>query len=300
LNGGGIVIGEFSNSDELFNAAFGTAVVQGAQTGRCQDNVMPAIQHSPNDSFWQENRFAATATPATGCGNDLSAFPGIRALGGHTAGAVHLAWRDLGRGRLWLAESDWSDGDSVSTQTLGLLRYMAQHNASGAREGRLVEGGVAANRPVAQYLKSGFTRCATSSYDTRAAADQWYPRCTGEVVVMACGLRGGETLVVSAMGARNEVLRSFENAADWINVHNGVTWFFTPSQGIGLAPADLPVFPTRCMDGSVSSEERLCVPTFDGRFVPSSGRCGVTVTNRVEVNRLYDVFLLQRNGDAPN
>lgn len=127
LNKGGIVIGEFGINDELYNKAFGAAVVQGAtRLGSCLDHAMPEVQYLPNDALWQTVTFVSDQ----GCGYDMQAFPGITALGGwsSTSGSVSLGYRDQGSGRLWLLEADWQDTSSAFTAAdTELMKYMLNH-----------------------------------------------------------------------------------------------------------------------------------------------------------------------------
>jgi hypothetical protein len=130
LDAGGIVNPEFGASIPVYNNAFGTAFPEPdffAYVGGCYDNVMPAVQLEPWDDFWRFNAFAAETLP--GCGYDLSALPGIIALGSAdtAAGTVTLAYIQKGLGRLWLVESDWADIDQTfSEASARLMRYMVK------------------------------------------------------------------------------------------------------------------------------------------------------------------------------
>ncbi|MCB9528803.1 MAG: hypothetical protein H6701_10505 [Myxococcales bacterium] len=130
IQGGGQLITEFSVTDTVFNAVFGTNVIDGAFTGSCYDNVNPVVRFNEQDPFWIANGALPREPAATsGCGYNLAAFPGITRLGGWNANAVSLAYRDLGAGRFWLVEGDWQDasGDvgAFNAATRQLLRYMA-------------------------------------------------------------------------------------------------------------------------------------------------------------------------------
>jgi hypothetical protein len=55
----------------------------------------------------------------------MSAYPGITPLGGWFDGAVSLAYRDRGGGRLWLVEADWQDSEAAfDADSLALMKYM--------------------------------------------------------------------------------------------------------------------------------------------------------------------------------
>ena len=128
LEQGGIVLGEFSNNDELYNLAFDEGVVQGVFTGNCADRVNPDVRLNPNDPIWKAVDFVAPV--ASGCGYDMQAFPNITAVGGWTtAGSVSIAYRELGEGRLWLVELDWQDNSTRDQydQTRTIMKYMLSH-----------------------------------------------------------------------------------------------------------------------------------------------------------------------------
>jgi hypothetical protein len=126
LEAGGIVITAFGSSHAVFNKVFGTSYAQPASfAGSCNDNINPWLQMNEGDPFWQANPYAVEIFG--GCGYDLSGLPDITPLGSSTdAGdVVSLAYIAVGEGRLWLAESDWPDGDpTFSEQSLRLMRYM--------------------------------------------------------------------------------------------------------------------------------------------------------------------------------
>jgi hypothetical protein len=130
LEAGGIVLTEYSASFPVYNKVFDTAIPNppdGQRLGDCGDNVNPLVQLEPWDSFWRANTFAPEVV--TGCGFDLAALPGITALGSssNVPGTVTLAYVQVGSGRLWLIESDWSDPDSTfSERSMRLMRYMVK------------------------------------------------------------------------------------------------------------------------------------------------------------------------------
>lgn len=131
LDNGGIVITEFGSSFGVYNKVFGTAFAQPAafnsNGGVCADNVNPRIQLTPADPFWAAN---GPHNPEldTACGYDLSSLPNITPLGRHELFAfssVNLAYVKKGQGRLWLVESDWSDGEATfNTTSRKMMRHM--------------------------------------------------------------------------------------------------------------------------------------------------------------------------------
>ena len=141
VRAGGIILTEYGSSDEVFNAVFTAAVPPGSKVGDCKNAVAPAIQLNNLDTFWDENRHSPPTNNRRGCGFDLQGYPGITQLGGPTAQAVTLAYRDLGKGRVWLVEADWSDNtvvDSTMDASRGMMHYMIEHGPNPYDLGRLV------------------------------------------------------------------------------------------------------------------------------------------------------------------
>ena len=129
VQAGGIVITEFGGSARVYNAVFGGPVSEGMPEGSCQDAVYPAVQFSPGDHFWTVNApFIPVAYDDSGCGYDMSAYPGITPLGGWSPTSVSLAYRKLGSGRVWFVEANWADGRPVDfTSSNALMAYMITH-----------------------------------------------------------------------------------------------------------------------------------------------------------------------------
>jgi hypothetical protein len=128
LDAGGIVITAIGTSFPVYNKVFNESYPQPSITvGVCADNVNPYVQMNEGDPFWQANPFVQESVG--GCGFNLIDLPGITWLGGATDDGltVTLAYAQVGQGRLWLVESDWSDGDPTFTaQSTRLMRYMTR------------------------------------------------------------------------------------------------------------------------------------------------------------------------------
>ncbi len=129
VENGGVVLTEYNISHTIYNALMQANIGQGGRNGQCSDNVQPAVQFSPQDQFWQDNVFQPVAGN-TGCGYDVSGFPGITPIGGWNQNAVSLAYIDIGAGRLWLVESDWQDTQNTfSDVSRDLMAYMIANGA---------------------------------------------------------------------------------------------------------------------------------------------------------------------------
>lgn len=113
VNDGGVVLTEYSITDDVFNAIFDEMVPndQGGN-GSCTDVAPTVVQFTEDDPFWIENGFIAIDLGESGCGaNNIVDFPGVVPLAGWSANDVSIGYRDDGPGRVWLTEFDWSDGE---------------------------------------------------------------------------------------------------------------------------------------------------------------------------------------------
>jgi len=131
VSGGGIVLTEYSASDDVFSDLF-VNVAQGMSFGSCTDRAPIVFQYSPGDPFWADNTFNPIPLNTTGCGLDVAAYPGITPLAGWNNAAVSIAYRDLGAGRLWITDFDWQDTDTAPADpsyadTNSLMGYMITH-----------------------------------------------------------------------------------------------------------------------------------------------------------------------------
>jgi hypothetical protein len=268
---GGIVITEQGNSDEIYNWVFDTFAVQApVRSGACRDNVMPAVQLGPFDRFWEENRFEATPGGETGCGYDVSGFPGLVPLGGPMAGVVTLGYRDLpGRGRLWVVESDWSENDgALSPASAGLMHHMITH---GPRP--LALSGVQHDLDPDVLAAGGFEACYQGGYDSGRLLFDVQQACDQGVLLMACRPTGSVTWQLGAMAARADVLFDVGAAADAVHPANAVDWYFAGSPSWGFAPAGAGVQRAPCDTSVGAPDDRLCWQT-GNNTLNRGGRCG--------------------------
>ncbi|MCB9525273.1 MAG: hypothetical protein H6702_18130 [Myxococcales bacterium] len=296
LNAGGIIVGEFSISDELYNTIFAGNVEQGVRNGACGDNIMPQVQALASDGFWQDNRFDRTAQNASGCGHDLSAFPNIKALGGWTPATTQIAYRDQGKGRVWFVEADWQDGQAISAASKGLMHYMATHAAGGNSVRGATFGGVRQNQNINTYLQRGFRPCFSTPYNSRVALSDVQEACQGDVLMMACRQVGTNTLRVAAVGARAEVFEDVGDANGAVNAHNGVNWYYSEARSWGFAPGGQAVNRNSCDTNNQANNDRLCWHTAGGDMT-AGWRCGDQTG--LNGNADWERVVLDRFGDVP-
>jgi len=111
--GGGIVLTEYSITDNVFNAVFDEMMPDNnGGNGSCTDIAPTVEQFSAGDAFWTENGFVAIGLDQSGCGaNNIIDYPGVVPLAGWSVNEVSIGYRDDGPGRVWLTEFDWSDGE---------------------------------------------------------------------------------------------------------------------------------------------------------------------------------------------
>ena len=118
VRAGGIIITEFGTSHTVYNDVFEAGVDQGERTGNCGDNINPPVRLNVRNRFWRENQNVNEHRGISGCGYRLDHFPDIVPIGGWEESKVSLAYKDLGLGRVWMAESDWADETGVGPKSL--------------------------------------------------------------------------------------------------------------------------------------------------------------------------------------
>ena len=128
VQNGGIVLTEYSITDNVFNAVFDEMVpADGGQIGSCQDIAPTVVQFSPGDPFWNANAFVGIELNQSGCGaSNIIDYPDVVSLAGWSDNQVSIGYRDDGPGRMWLTEFDWSDGQggidfTYSAQLMGSM-----------------------------------------------------------------------------------------------------------------------------------------------------------------------------------
>jgi hypothetical protein len=127
LHQGGIVITEYSVSDEVWSRVFPPVSQSNALRGSCTDNVPTVVQYSPNDPFWLDNEWDPIPASETGCGYSVRDFPYLTPLAGWDQGTVALGYRNVGMGRFWAADFDWQDADQNNADLARLMSYMVTH-----------------------------------------------------------------------------------------------------------------------------------------------------------------------------
>ncbi len=296
VRNGGIVVTEYDNADTVYSGMFGGTVVQGTRYGDCQDNIMPLVQESPENGFWQENLFEPPAANREGCGMDLSAFSGITKLGGWTDTTTQIAYRDLGEGRVWLVASDWQDASGLSQQSMGLMRYMVTHSAGGLYGRGSVQSGVQQYKSMDSYLDDNFTPCLTTDYASTVSLADIQNACSGDTLVLACRPVGSSSLQVAAMGDRTQVLFDVGIDRYAVNPHNGVNWYYSPIRSWGFAPGGEAVNRNSCDTTNSANNDRICWHTSADNLA-SGYRCGDS--GGINGNTNWERIILHRDGDVP-
>jgi hypothetical protein len=120
---GGVVLTEYSVSDDVYNAVFGSGAAQTGSYGGCDDTAPTIAQFNPTDRFWVGNSWVSAGN---GCGlSDVGSWPGVTPLAGWDATTAAIGYRDYGSGRVWLTEYDWQDNElNPFAYTAGLMGYM--------------------------------------------------------------------------------------------------------------------------------------------------------------------------------
>ncbi len=127
VEGGGIVITEVFASDDVYNAVFNAGVGEVGFFGGCQDTAPTVVQYSPMDQFWVDNLFQAIMLGQSGCGRNVAGYPMITPLSGWSMTEVSIGYRNAGAGRVWVAEFDWQDSNTIGAAydyTESLMGYM--------------------------------------------------------------------------------------------------------------------------------------------------------------------------------
>jgi hypothetical protein len=128
LNNGGIIMTEYSFSDEIWNTIFPAATPAASAMGSCFDNVPQLARFNATDPFWVNNTWASGQMLAeTGCGHPVQSFPFIVPLGGWDATNVAFGYRNIGMGRFWVTDFDWQDSQAKAAYTVSQMGYMITH-----------------------------------------------------------------------------------------------------------------------------------------------------------------------------
>jgi cysteine-rich repeat protein len=126
VEGGGIVLTEYSASDEVFNAVFGGGASENGSHGSCRDVAPTVVQFNQNDQFWQDNQWQAIQLADSGCGRvNVDSWNGVTALAGWDNSNAAIGYREAGSGRVWLTDFDWQDNENYPFDyTADLMKYM--------------------------------------------------------------------------------------------------------------------------------------------------------------------------------
>jgi hypothetical protein len=127
LNNGGIILTEYSLSDDIWNTIF-PVTTQGTSAGGCGDNVPQMARFNAADPFWVNNSWASGQTlTQAGCGYSVQQFPLLVTLGGWDSTNAAFGYRNIGMGRFWATDFDWQDTEAKAAYTTTQMGYMITH-----------------------------------------------------------------------------------------------------------------------------------------------------------------------------
>jgi hypothetical protein len=188
---GGAVIGEYDTTPQLADRVLQLlGVPRGDFVGQCAGEIVPQVQFHAEDALWREAGIVAPFGVQSGCGYTIAAdwIPGFVPLGSDRNTYATLGYVEVGRGRLWLVESNWQDGAPISDASLDLMAWM-----------------------IAGWRPSGFTQCQNGlDDDFDGTLDLWDTGCTG----VADATEGDGGVTQCADGADNNNDGSFDYPYD--------------------------------------------------------------------------------------
>jgi hypothetical protein len=286
LSAGGRIVTAGGRGRAVHDLVFETDSPAGARTGECGGDILPAWRYEPGGRFWAEVPWAAPER--VGCGEDLAGVAGLVPLGGWNPQTVSLAYRDLGEGRLYALETDFTEaGAGLSRKGRDLVRFLALGRPEG-----ISFSGVRVGVPEDELLDGGFTPCLVTTYGSFEPIEALRAQCDGDVLVLGCRPAGETDLQVAAMGTRDEVFTEVGGAFDAAHPHNGVLWYLDPMSGWGFAPLNaggVDRFPCDVLDPR--APDRLCWQATAGELNPGY-RCGADVA----FDATFERVIYMRNG----
>lgn len=291
VRAGGIVVAGLDATDEVFNDVFDEAVAEAVPpVGVCLNEINPAHRANEGDAFW-EHFAGAPAGSGDGCGPDMAAFPDVTGLGGMEPATVTLGYRDLGRGRVWLASTDWEGGaPSFSETSRQMMEYMI---LSGSQRRRGTFSGVRVDAPLTELLGAGYEVCYADTYDASEPLANVMAGCTGDLALLACRPVGAADLTVGALGESAAVVTDVGTGQFAFHPHNGAGWYFSPNYSWGFFPLGESVSRTSCDTIAVSADRRLCWHTAADQLV-GGWRCGSTTD--LNGSAAWERLILHRPG----
>jgi hypothetical protein len=278
VEAGGIIVTEYSTAHLVFSTVFNVNQAQGGNNGGCSDDLNPPTRFNLNDAFWVANQ--ANPTQAnTGCGYDVTNFPGITRLAGWNANTTQVAYRDAALGRLWLVESDWQDNEaSMGQASKTFMGYMITHGArvagggGGAAPALFQFQGVRNNVADADLL--GWNRCMNGRYnDNQPTTAAILANCSGPKIMYGCRSVGSPTWRVLAQGDRAAVFTDVGQNGGATTQNNGVGWYFSGNWSVGFAPGGQAVTRNSCDTTNQGSDDRICWHS-GGNTLNNGWRCG--------------------------
>lgn len=122
-------------------------------------------------------------------------------------------------------------------------------------------------------LPSGWSLCYSATYATAMSSSTLSSirtSCYKDKLLLGCRTTGSTTLIVAAMGERDDVMYNCGSSASCKHVANGVGWYYSTSYSWGFADGNSAVFRSVCDTSGTDPNYRLCWLTNGG----GGYRCG--------------------------
>ncbi len=141
--------------------------------------------------------------------------------------------------------------------------------------------GIAQNLPIASL--AGWSQCFVEPFgQVGTSIEKVKLACSGSQLMMACRLKGSDTLQLAAYAPRADVLTD-TGIQNVLHVANGVGWYFSDTWSWGFAPPNESVERNNCDVGSSAGDQRMCWHTLAGGL-DGGYRCG----NNEDLNSSFD------------
>jgi uncharacterized protein YjbI with pentapeptide repeats len=118
----------------------------------------------------------------------------------------------------------------------------------------------------------GWETCSQSSYKDTVSLSDIFNSCQSKYVMLACRLKGSDTLELAAYGHYDMVFKDIGDSNEGI-IDNGVKFYFSPDQSIGFAGENDQLNRNSCDFQGLNADNRLCFHT-SSNSLAGGYRCG--------------------------